>query len=152
MKVTESSQADVNKGVVRIHAKIMKDLKLQSTGDYVELRGKRLTVAIAGPHHVEAGLDVIRMDGITRTNADTSIGELIEVAKAEVHEAQRVAIAPVRKDITKREVSMKYFKQALDFIGPSLTDEIKQSYVKFESLSRKRKGAEMEADMKSYVG
>ena len=52
------------------------------------------------------------MDGITRKNAKTGIGELIKVKKAEVKEAKKVIIAPARKGVMIR-ANPEIFKQGL---------------------------------------
>lgn len=100
LRVAESAQYDVNKGVVRLDSFIIDELNLNKKGGFVEIKGDRTTVAIAGPAYLEdKNMHIIRMDGITRTNAGTGIGEKVKVRKADVKEAKRVVIAPVRKDI-----------------------------------------------------
>ena len=43
----------------------------------------------------DQGLDMIRMDGLIRSNAGTSIGQYVEVKKAAWSEAKHVTLAPV---------------------------------------------------------
>jgi len=57
-------------------------------------------------------LNLIRMDGLTRKNSRTSIGELLAVRKAQVVPAKRVVIAPARDGIVVR-ASANIFKQGL---------------------------------------
>ena len=98
-KVAEAIQDDVNKGIVRIDAKLLHKIGVRP-GEFVVIKGERETVAIADRAYPgDIGLDIIRMDGITRRNAKTSIGETVSVRKADVKEASRVVIAPVRKGI-----------------------------------------------------
>ncbi|MFH1073398.1 MAG: AAA family ATPase [Nanoarchaeota archaeon] len=52
------------------------------------------------------------MDGLIRRNAKTSIGEIVEVKKANIKEAKKVAIAPARKGIMIRANPL-IFKQGL---------------------------------------
>ncbi|MEM2282582.1 MAG: CDC48 family AAA ATPase [Candidatus Hadarchaeales archaeon] len=87
-------QPDVNRGVARIPEEVLKELDAKP-GDIVEIEGKRLTAAIAmrAPPQ-DRGRDIIRMDGLTRKNAGTSIGERVKVRKASVKEASRVTLAP----------------------------------------------------------
>lgn len=97
LKVIEAVQDDVNKGIVRIDSSFMKELGVKQ-GDIIEIEGERTTVDIVDRAYPgDIGLNIIRMDGLTRRNAKTSIGEFVKVRKAEVKESKRVVIAPVQK-------------------------------------------------------
>jgi transitional endoplasmic reticulum ATPase len=99
LKVTEADQRDVGKGIVRIDEKFRNIIGV-NIFDVVELKGERTTSAIVGRSYPQdEGLDVIRMDGLIRTNAKTSIGEYVEVRKAEWKEAKKVTLAPVVQNI-----------------------------------------------------
>ena len=66
--------------------------------DVVELKGERATSAIVGrAYPPDAGIDIVRMDGLIRSNAKTGIGEYVEVMKADWKEAKHVTLAPVTK-------------------------------------------------------
>jgi len=66
--------------------------------DVVELKGERTTSAIVGREYPsDASLDIVRMDGLIRSNAKTGIGEYVEVMKADWKEAKHVTLAPVTK-------------------------------------------------------
>ncbi len=94
LRVVEAKQRDAGKRRVRIDIGVMKELGVDA-GDVVEIEGKRRTVAIVMPAYPEdAGLDIIRMDGILRKNADVNIGEKVIVRKAMVRPATRVKLAP----------------------------------------------------------
>jgi transitional endoplasmic reticulum ATPase len=99
LKVTEADQRDVGKGIVRIDEKFRNIIGV-NIFDVVELKGERTTSAIVGRSYPQdEGLDVIRMDGLIRTNAKTSIGEYVEVRRAEWKEAKKVTLAPVVQNI-----------------------------------------------------
>ncbi len=99
LKVAEADQRDVGKGIVRIDEKFRNMIGI-NIFDVVELKGERATSALVGRSYPQdEGLDVIRMDGLIRTNAKTSIGEYVEVGKAEWKEAKNVALAPVIQNI-----------------------------------------------------
>jgi len=69
LKVTESIQDDVNKGIIRIDSSYMKKLGVRE-GHFVEIFGQRKTIGIvdrALPGDI--GLPIIRMDGLLRRNA-----------------------------------------------------------------------------------
>ncbi len=99
LKVAEADQRDVGNGIVRIDEKYRKLIGV-NIFDVVELKGERATSAMVGRSYPQdEGLDVIRMDGLIRTNAKTSIGEYVEVMKAEWKEAKKVVLAPVIQNI-----------------------------------------------------
>ncbi|MDD3316560.1 MAG: CDC48 family AAA ATPase [Methanosarcina sp.] len=99
LKVAEADQRDVGKGIVRIDESFREKLRLKPF-DVVEIRGGRLTSALIGrPYPSDSSLDIIRMDGLIRTNAKTSIGEYVEIRKADWKEARNVTLAPIAKDI-----------------------------------------------------
>ncbi len=99
LKVSEADQRDVGKGIVRIDEKF-RNMFGVNIFDVVELKGERATSAVVGRSYPQdEGLDVIRMDGLIRTNAKTSLGEYVEVAKAEWKEAKKVTLAPVIQNI-----------------------------------------------------
>ncbi|MEW6222748.1 MAG: CDC48 family AAA ATPase [Candidatus Hadarchaeota archaeon] len=87
-------QAYVNRGFALIEQSTMKKLGLKQ-GDIVEITGSRPTgaVAIRGLPQDE-GSAIVRIDGLIRHNAGTSIGEKATLRKADVKEAKRVTIAP----------------------------------------------------------
>ena len=112
LKVAEAIQDDVNKGIVRIDSGIMHEIGVRA-GDIVELKGGRDTVAVVDRAYPgDIGLNIIRMDGITRRNAKTGIGEVVKVGKAEVKEAKKITIAPAKKGIQVR-APPNVFKQNL---------------------------------------
>jgi len=132
LKVAEAVQDDVNKGIVRIDSGFMKELGINS-GDIVEIEGSRKTVEIADRAYPgDIGLNIIRMDGDTRRNAKTSIGELVTVRKVEVKEAKKISIAPARKGIMVR-ASPQVFKQGL--LGRAL---VKGDIVSLGGTKRRR--------------
>ncbi len=118
LKVAEAIQDDVNKGIVRIDSSFMREIDVRP-GDIVEIEGTRKTVAIVDRAYPgDIGLNIIRMDGLARKNARTSIGELIAVRKAKVEAAKKVIIAPAREGIVVR-ASANIFKQGL--LGRAMT-------------------------------
>ncbi|MBE0521995.1 MAG: CDC48 family AAA ATPase [Candidatus Methanoperedenaceae archaeon] len=99
LKVIEADQRDVGKGIVRIDEKF-RELIGVNIFDVVEITGERSTSAIVGrAYPQDEGLDVIRMDGLIRTNAKTGLGEYVEVSVAQWKEAKKVILAPVTENI-----------------------------------------------------
>ncbi len=99
LKVAEADQRDVGKGIVRIDEKFRNTIGV-NIFDVVEIKGERATSAVVGRSYPQdEGLDVIRMDGLIRTNAKTSLGEYVEVSMSEWKEAKKVTLAPVVQNI-----------------------------------------------------
>jgi len=102
LKVAEANQEDVNKGIIRMDIKAMKEIGVRP-GSVVEIIGERSSVAIVDRAYPrDLGLDIIRMDGLTRSNAKTSIGELVRIKKADFKEAKRIKIAPIQQNVVVR--------------------------------------------------
>ncbi len=99
LKVAEADQRDVGKGIVRIDEKFRNSIGV-NIFEVVEIKGERSTSAVVGrAYPQDEGLDAIRMDGLIRTNAKTSLGEYVEVKRAEWKEAKKVTLAPVTPNI-----------------------------------------------------
>ena len=100
LKVVEADQRDVGKGIVRIDEKYRNLIGI-NIFDVVEIKGEQhSTSAVVGrAYPQDEGLDVIRMDGLIRTNARTGLGEYVEVSIAQWKEAKKVTLAPVTKNI-----------------------------------------------------
>ena len=99
LQVAAARQEESGRGVVRMPRSAFQALGI-TEGDFVEIEGKRATVAIAATAYDEdEALDVIRLDGLQRGNAETSSGEHITVRRAESKPATRVVFAPARPEI-----------------------------------------------------
>jgi len=99
LRVVEALQDDAYKGIVRIDPDLMRKLNLER-GDIVSIKGDRETCCIIDQAYpADRGEDIIRMDGITRKNAKTGIGEHVQIRKGDVREAKKVTIAPAQKGI-----------------------------------------------------
>jgi len=100
LKVGElTNRGDYGRGIARIDMKTMKKLGVRE-GDVIEIEGGRKTAAIAvRAYPADVGLNIIRIDGLVRRNAKTSIGEYVKVRKAEPKEAKRVVFAPAEKGV-----------------------------------------------------
>ncbi|MFP3144086.1 MAG: CDC48 family AAA ATPase [Caldisphaera sp.] len=113
LRVSEARPRDTGKRRVRIDVDIMKQLNVEP-GDIVEIEGKKKTVAVVWPALPEdQGLDIIRMDGILRKNADINIGDKVIVRKAVPKQATKVKLAPTVHSISVDEGFKKYVKKKL---------------------------------------
>jgi len=67
-----------------------------STGDVVEIGGKRRTVAKCLPlYPSDEGKGIIRVDGLVRNNAGVAIGDTVVVRKIKAVPAEKVIVAPL---------------------------------------------------------
>jgi len=99
LKVVEAMQDDTYKGIVRIDSEIMKQLDIRR-GDVITIKGNRETVAIVDrAYPADIGEGIIRMDGIFRKNARTSVGDIVKISKANIKDAKKIIIAPAQKGI-----------------------------------------------------
>ncbi len=99
LRVAEVKTGDAGKGIVWLDPEATKRLSL-STGDVVQISGKKSTVAIVGePLPSDRKLRTIRMDGLTRVNAGVGLGESVKVEKVIPKEARKIILAPVDRTI-----------------------------------------------------
>jgi transitional endoplasmic reticulum ATPase len=99
LQVANMRPGDSGRGIARLPRSIMNSLGL-SEGDVIELVGKRTTPARAVyPYPEDEGLDIIRLDGLQRANAEIGSGDFVTVRKAESKAAQRVVFAPAQKNL-----------------------------------------------------
>ena len=99
IRVAEAVQQDVGQGIVRLGVKHLEKLGVEQ-GDVVQVQGKRLTAAAAlAAHPPDEGIDVVRMDGLTRLNAKVGIGESVEITKVEWKEAKSIVLAPAQEGV-----------------------------------------------------
>ncbi len=95
LKVLEAYTRDVGRGVARIDYDSMDSLSA-STGDIVEIKGKRKTVAKCLPlYPSDEGKGIIRVDGLVRNNAGIAIGDAVVVKKIKAGPAEKVVVAPL---------------------------------------------------------
>ena len=99
VQVTNLPPADGGRGFARLSLNLMKSLEINE-GDVIEIIGKRTTTARAlRPYPDDAGLDIIRLDGLQRSNARVGSGDYVEVRKAQSKPATKVVFAPAQDNI-----------------------------------------------------
>ncbi|MFA5303548.1 MAG: CDC48 family AAA ATPase [Candidatus Nanoarchaeia archaeon] len=112
LKVAEAMQDDVGKGIVRIDSLIMKELGIKR-GEPIEITGDKTTVAIADRcYPADIGLRIIRMDGLTRYNSKSAIGEAVNIKPAEFKEAKKITLSPTDENI-KLNINAATLKRSL---------------------------------------
>jgi transitional endoplasmic reticulum ATPase len=99
VQVANLPPADGGRGFARLSVNLVKSLGLNE-GDVIEIVGKRSTTArVLRPYPDDAGLDIIRLDGLQRSNARVGSGDYVEVKKAQSKAATRVVFAPAQDNI-----------------------------------------------------
>ncbi len=131
LRVAESKFRDVGRSMARLDPRSMEKLGL-STGEVVEIVGRKRTAAIAWPSYPEdAGLGLVRIDGILRSNANVGIGDPVEIRKINAKPASQVTIAPTEplrliggetylQRLLEGRPVMKGDKIRLDVVGRSI--------------------------------
>jgi transitional endoplasmic reticulum ATPase len=95
LKVAEALQSDVGHGRARIDTSTRVALNLEP-GDIIEVKGKKITAAkVFRVNQDDEGISIIRVDGLVRKNAGVSIGDKVEIKKAEMQPASHVTISPL---------------------------------------------------------
>ncbi|MCS7119917.1 MAG: CDC48 family AAA ATPase [Nitrososphaerota archaeon] len=93
LQVSEASPRDVGRKIARIPVSIMSKIGV-STGDIIEIMGKRATCAIVWPLGSEEKNEVISIDGLLRKSAGVSLSDYVIVKKAETRDAIHIMLSP----------------------------------------------------------
>jgi transitional endoplasmic reticulum ATPase len=113
LKVAEAEHRDIGRFIVRIDAVSMEKLGVR-TGDIIQIKGKRMTAAIAWPaYQGDKGREMIRMDGRIRRNAGVSLSEKVTVARANEEPARNVTLAPTSMPIRPEPRFEEFVKRKL---------------------------------------
>ena len=125
LKVLEAYTRDVGRGVARIDYDSMDSLSA-STGDVVEIRGKRRTVAKCLPlYPSDEGKGIIRVDGLVRNNAGVAIGDTVVVRKIKAVPAEKVIVAPLE---AIPSIDERYLADALESVPLIKGDNVMVPY------------------------
>ncbi len=99
LQVAAARQEESGHGIARLPKSAMARLGI-TEGDILEIVGKRSTPARAVlPYPEDEGLEVIRLDGLQRANAEVGSGDHVIVRKAESRPATRVVFAPAQREM-----------------------------------------------------
>src|SRR6059058_3028818 len=125
LKVLEAYTRDVGRGVARIDYDSMDSLSA-STGDVIEIRGKRRTVAKCLPlYPSDEGKGIIRVDGLVRNNAGVAIGDTVVVRKVKAVPAEKVIVAPLE---AIPPIDERYLADALESVPLIKGDNVMVPY------------------------
>jgi len=99
LQVAAARQEESGHGLARLSKASLSAIGAME-GDTLEIIGKRSTVTRAMLAYPEdEDLEVIRLDGLQRGNAEVGSGEHVKVRKAESRPAQRVVFAPAHREM-----------------------------------------------------
>lgn len=126
LRVSEAQPKDVGRGLARLDPQDLERLGA-STGDVVEIVGKRATVARAMPAYAaERGLAQIQVDGITRTNAGTSLDENVTIRRINVQSARSIQLTPTEAlRVSSAPAQARYLARLLDGIPVVSGDRVR---------------------------
>ncbi|MDG6223942.1 MAG: CDC48 family AAA ATPase [Candidatus Thermoplasmatota archaeon] len=94
LKVEPTLKNDVGYSRARLTSQAREELGI-SPGDIISINGKRETAAVVWRAPVQdENRDIIRIDGLTRKNAEVSIGDRVTVKKIDPKPAEKVVISP----------------------------------------------------------
>ena len=125
LKVLEAYTRDVSRGVSRIDYDAMDALDA-STGDVIEITGKRRTVAKCLPlYPSDEGRGVIRIDGLIRNNSGVAIGDTVTIKKIRAPSAEKVVVAPLE---AIPPIDERYLADALESVPVTKGDNIMIPY------------------------
>lgn len=124
LKVAEAEHRDIGRFIVRIDAMSMEKLGVR-TGDIIQIKGKRVTAAIAWPaYQGDKGHEIIRMDGRIRRNAGVSLSEKVTVSRANEEPAKSVTLAPTSVPIRPEPRFEEFVKRKLLNCPVTLQDTV----------------------------
>jgi len=125
LKVLEAYTRDVGRGVARIDYDAMDALDA-STGDVIEIKGKRRTVAKCLPlYPSDEGRGIVRIDGLIRNNAGVAIGDMVIVKKVKAPPAEKVVVAPLE---AVPPIDERYLADALESVPVTKGDNVMIPY------------------------
>ena len=125
LKVLEAYTRDVGRGVARIDYDSMDTLNA-STGDVIEVKGKRRTVAKCLPlYPSDEGKGIIRIDGLGRNNSGIAIGDTITVRKIKAAAAEKIVVAPLE---AIPPIDERYLADALESVPLIKGDNVMVPY------------------------
>lgn len=99
LQVAAARQEESGQGIARLPRSAFQALGI-TEGDVVEVTGKRSTPAIAmAAYDEDQALEIVRLDGLQRGNADVGSGEHVTINVAQSRAATRVVFAPAQREM-----------------------------------------------------
>lgn len=130
LRVSEALAKDVGRAVARLDPNDMAKIGV-GVGDIVQIKGKKLTVAKTMPTYADdRGKEIIQIDGITRENAQSGLGEKVQIQKIEHENASTVILAPVTSSKTFiSDKDRKYLARLLEGLPVTTGDKVRATFL-----------------------
>jgi len=97
LEVAESLQEDIDQCIARVPSFIMNSMKIVS-GTIIEIKAKNSTVVkVMRSIKNDEGNNIIRLDGTTRSNLGTSIGDKVKIKPIKINEAKSITLTPMQE-------------------------------------------------------
>ncbi|MGB5912481.1 MAG: CDC48 family AAA ATPase [Promethearchaeia archaeon] len=98
LRIEELDKSRSGRSLCYIDQNILEQLGL-TTGNIIEIRGKKKTTGIVVSSINDKGKGIIRLDGLQRLNAGATIGEYVTIKLARVYPAQEIVLTPTKANI-----------------------------------------------------
>lgn len=96
LKIASLEASRSGRSLCYIDQNIMNDLRL-STGDIIEIFGRKRTAGIVVASLAEKGKNLIKIDGIQRKNLGSTIGEFVTIKPTLASPAREIELAPTKE-------------------------------------------------------
>ena len=98
LRIEELDKSRSGRSLCYIDQNILEQLGL-TTGNIIEIRGKKKTTGIVVSSINDKGKGIIRLDGLQRLNAGATIGEYVTIRLARVYPAREIVLTPTKANI-----------------------------------------------------
>jgi len=98
LRIEELEKSRSGRSLCYIDQEVLERLGL-TTGNIIEIRGKKKTTGIVVSSVADRGKGIIRLDGLQRLNAGATIGEHVTIKLARVYQAEQVELTPTKENI-----------------------------------------------------
>ena len=98
LRIEELDKSRSGRSLCYIDQNILEQLDL-TTGNIIEIRGKKKTTGIVVSSINDKGKGIIRLDGLQRLNAGATIGEFVTIRLARVYPAREIVLTPTKANI-----------------------------------------------------
>jgi len=98
LRIEELEKSRSGRSLCYIDQLILEELGL-TTGNIIEIRGKKKTTGIVVSSIADKGKGIIRLDGLQRLNAGATIGEFVTIRLAKVYSAEEIVLTPTKENI-----------------------------------------------------
>ena len=124
--MAEALAKDVGRAIARLDPQDMTRIGTEP-GDIVQITGKRITVGKVMPAYAQdRGKATIQMDGITRENAQSGLGEKVEIQRIPCENADTLVLAPVTPSSAfMKEKDRKYLGRLLEGLPVTPGDKVR---------------------------